>query len=76
MQKNTKYDPRAAAESQRIFCALHRLPLFAPPTGICWTCGKNIYYNYGPEPGDAYTVARAGNEHITGCPFCHRSFCD
>lgn len=23
-----------------------------------------------------YDVSRAGNEHITGCPFCHATFCD
>lgn len=70
------YDPKAAAERQKLYCKNRKLPLFAPPTGICWTCGLNIYYDYGPEMNHAYSVHEAGNQHITGCPYCHTSFCE
>lgn len=44
---------------------------FAPSNGICWNCGRDI------AEGDAgITLEQLGDYIITGCPYCHRSFCD
>lgn len=59
---------KAAAEDddpmakQAAFCKANKIPMFAPRTGICWSCHQQI-----PDRGD---------EHITGCPLCCRTYCD
>ena len=55
-----------AREAQAKLCAEKKLPHFAPHSGNCYSCGRNIY---GPGGYD-------GTSFITGCPFCHRSYCD
>jgi len=50
--------------TQERLCAERRLPHFAPWNGVCWSCGRQIY-----EELD-------GQSYVTGCPFCHRSYCD
>lgn len=37
---------------------------FGPSDGICWNCKKQIF------------EVLSGESAITGCPFCHRSYCD
>lgn len=59
---------RSAIADQEKYCRDHNDPLFAPADGFCHSCGKQIYTN-GYEQ-------RASNELITGCPHCHRSYCD
>ena len=44
---------------------------FAPSDGKCWRCGKNIAE--GPK---GITLEQLGDYIITGCPYCHRSFCE
>ncbi len=55
---------REAIEAQEELCASRGLPQFAPHDGICWSCFRQIY-----EELD-------GESFVTGCPFCHRSYCD
>jgi len=44
---------------------------FAPRDGRCWECGRDI------TKGDkAITVESLGDYIITGCPYCHRSYCE
>lgn len=45
-------------------------PDFAPASGRCWSCGKQIYSKNGISK--EYAATRL----VTGCPFCHRSYCD
>lgn len=59
---------RQAIAEQKQYCKDNKAPHFAPEDGFCWSCGKQIYAN-GYE-------GRASNELITGCPHCHRSYCD
>ena len=61
-------DVRKAIAEQKQYCKEHHDPHFAPQDGFCWSCGKQIYVN-GYED-------RASSELITGCPHCHRSYCD
>ena len=64
------FDINAAKKAQKKYCKEKEYPLFAPIDGVCWSCGKNIYCVNG------ISVEHASNNLITGCPFCHRSFCD
>lgn len=59
---------REAINAQEQYCKDNQVPHCAPEDGFCWSCGKQIYVN-GYEN-------RASNELITGCPHCHRSYCD
>jgi hypothetical protein len=54
----------SALTAQRRLCESRSLPHFAPSNGVCWSCGRQIY-----EELD-------GKSYVTGCPFCHRSYCD
>lgn len=48
-------------------------PYFAPGNGTCYRCNRNIYQNYMIEG----KVSKGhGNEFVTGCPHCHRSYCE
>lgn len=56
-------------QKQERYCEAFKKPLLAPPDGICYSCYRYIY-------DDGKTAYNAGKEHITGCPFCHRTYCD
>ena len=62
--------PTAAEKSaaQHGYCKEREYPMFAPGGGQCYSCGKQIY--------DKLSWKIASEGHITGCPHCHRSFCD
>jgi len=64
------YDINKSIARQDEYCRAHKLPHFAPVDGICWACGRNIYDK------DGISTKRASKEFITGCPHCHRSYCD
>ena len=61
-------DIKERIKAQSELCKKDNFPMFAPQDGFCWSCGKQIF----TERNDW----RARNEHITGCPECHRSYCD
>lgn len=61
---------KEACQTQKAYCDRKHYPYFAPPDGRCYRCGRNIYDEGG------YTVETAGNTLITGCPFCHYSYCE
>ena len=44
---------------------------FAPSDGRCWSCMEKI-----TEGDRGITVESLGEWIITGCPYCHRSYCD
>lgn len=58
---------REAIASQKTFCEENKIPMFAPQDGFCFSCGQQIYTRKANQ---------ASKEHITGCPYCHRSYCD
>ena len=67
------YDPDKAGEAQDRYCEEHHVPRFAPSKYADYRCGgcyKNIYRDGG------ISVEEAGRRLVTGCPFCHRSFCE
>lgn len=63
----------AAGKAQSNFCLANGLPEFAPHSGNCFRCGKNIYQL---DRFTGFSVRYAASHHITACPHCHYSFCD
>ena len=39
--------------------------------GRCYRCGHQIF-----NEDKGYTLEEAGNFVITGCPYCHYSYCE
>ena len=75
--KTETFNPTEACAAQAKYCQVNLYPHFAPGNGKCHSCGKNIYTKI--EHGDyssGISVESAGKSHITGCPHCHRSYCD
>ena len=61
----TREEITACIERQKELCK-GGFPMFAPDDGICWTCRRQIYQDPTTD----------GSILVTGCPFCHRSYCD
>lgn len=67
------FSPWKAEEAQKEYCKAHDAPEFFPNHYVgfmCYRCHRNIF-----SPG-GYSVEFASNHLITGCPFCHASYCD
>lgn len=66
-----EFNSHKARIAQRKYCEEKKYPDFAPiNTGICYSCRRDIFSEGG------ISVEEAATEHITGCPFCHHSYCD
>lgn len=79
----SKYDAPKAIEAQKEYSNENGSPQFAPKSGICWKCHKNIYEPYTrvviirgeeKEKTTGITVEEASNKVITGCPHCNYSY--
>lgn len=63
------FDTQAAIRAQTEYCESHNYPMFAPEfDGTCFKCHNNIY--------KLISLEEAGSRLITGCPYCHYSFCE
>lgn len=82
-----EFNNKLAREAQYNYCKEKGYTNFAPATGICWSCRIDIYSEIEQEDfgfmsqekvkfKTGISVKEAGEHHITGCPHCHRSFCD
>jgi len=74
-----EYDVVKARDAQSKLIKEKEFPYFPPSTGVCYSCGKNIYEAIKSPHGyysTGITVESAGKGLITGCPHCHRSYCD
>jgi hypothetical protein len=56
--------------NQERHCSKIGAPLFLPLNGMCFTCGSDIISALIKRGEDG------SKELITGCPICHRSYCD
>lgn len=76
-QEEPIYDSVKAHKAQKEYCEKNKLPHFAP-TRYCWSCNRDIYEEYVRESGftTGISVQQASSSLITGCPHCHRSYCD
>jgi hypothetical protein len=71
------YNVQESIAAQRKFCEQEGYPHFAPRSGVCYRCRRNIYElsnHRGFETG--IDVESAAKELVTGCPHCNRSYCD
>lgn len=51
-----------AMEKQKAYCEANKLPFFAPATGKCFKCGRE--------------VRDTDKALLTGCSHCHMTWCD
>lgn len=73
----SEFDKNKSIEAQKKYCKEKRYPHFAPSGGHCWSCGRNIYEPKENKYGTTgITLEQASNQLVTGCPHCHRSYCD
>lgn len=72
------YNIERAVRAQLAYCEHNNVPMFAPKSGVCSRCFRQIFmpivYPDGCQIG--ISVEYAANNLITGCPFCYASFCD
>ena len=63
---------------QKKYCDKSGAPHFAPSSGRCFNCNRNIYDDYVINGRDSkgITLESAEKELVTGCPHCNRSYCD
>ena len=54
---------------QKEMCRERDAPFFMPRSGYGWGCGGDVVAGEMAEGND-------GRILVTGCPFCHRSYCD
>ena len=59
-------EERAALVERRKMEFQHN-PDFCPADGICWSCKTDLVERYGD---------RFPRIYISGCPVCHRSYCE
>lgn len=72
-----KYDVQKSIEAQKRYCEEKGYPHFAPRSGVCWNCRRQIYEAVNNKYGETgITTEKAGRELVTGCPHCNRSYCD
>ena len=83
-----QFDVSKSIDAQRRLCEEKGYPHFAPRSGKCYRCHKQIYepieherkdWKTGEVTGHYITgidVEKAGKELVTGCPHCNRSYCD
>lgn len=66
----------AAKLAQEEYCEENGVPHFAPYSGICHRCFRNIYQRHVEKDKDdrGYTAQEARHTHITSCPHCNASF--
>lgn len=77
------FNAPTSIEAQRKYCEDNKAPHFAPRSGRCWSCGRNIYEEYKSVSFysdhvriTGITTEKAANSLVTGCPHCNRSYCD
>jgi hypothetical protein len=86
MDNQETYNIQDAIKAQAKYCEEEGAPHFAPNDGRCWRCHRNIYEKWEREDKgwdgkpitrvSGISVEKAGAELVTGCPHCHRSYCD
>lgn len=61
-------DVEEKIKAQDDLCAKRKYPHFVPYDGICYRCYRQIY--------EAISLDDAKETLISGCPYCHVSYCD
>lgn len=84
--ENQEYNIQLSIKGQKEQCEKTGAPHFAPKSGVCWKCRKNIYTphkqihlpgtQYESELTTGISIEKASSQLVTGCPHCNRSYCD
>lgn len=56
-------------EAYKKHCKEQGLPNFVPSSGKCFGCHREVFADYETKGADP-------DDFVTGCPHCHRTFCD
>lgn len=67
LRTNLQFTIAESVANQSALCKEEGYPHFAPRDGVCWDCHKNIYEHHHEN---------GGQRHVTGCPWCHWSYCE
>lgn len=70
------YNPAEAIKAQEEYCTAKHVPRFAPANGMCTYCQEQIYAPRRGKTTGGISLKEAGSRMVTGCPHCHRSFCE
>ena len=57
-------------EANTKWCRSKNLPQFVPETNICFHCRREVFRD--DKTGEGPGV----HDFVTGCPWCHTTFCD
>ena len=68
LDNDEQYSIEDKIEAQKNYVGRENYPFFAPPNGVCWCCHRQIY--------ERISYKSASTSLVTGCPHCHRSYCD
>lgn len=76
MEDLSMYDVAKACAAQDRYCEENHVPHFAPYSGQCFRCGRNIYYPIKTRTGyyTGVTIDYAAKNLVSGCPHCNASF--
>ena len=67
-QKTSDFDVEKSISAQAEYCEKTSAPHFAPKSGICWCCGKNIYALVGRKNGSMATwIGKTGRRNVPSC---------
>ena len=69
MSEITKEQREQFIKNQEKYCKENDAPFFMSRSGICYSCKQDIIPKLIAKGED-------GNYLVTGCPLCHRSYCD
>ena len=73
----SRFNTNQAAKAQSDLCAVKGYPHFAPYSGVCWSCKRNIFQEIDRgKYKTGISVKQASSTLITGCPHCNRTYCD
>ena len=72
-----EYNIEKSIKAQSLLVNAKSFPYFAPTNGVCYRCRNNIYTEIKKdEYSSGIDVEQAATSLVTGCPHCHRSYCD
>ncbi|WP_027633352.1 hypothetical protein [Clostridium hydrogeniformans] len=74
IKEKTIEEIRNCMRIQKELCEEKGYPNFAPSSGTCWKCNRNIYQSY--QIRERKSIGETGERLVTGCPHCFRSYCD
>ena len=64
-----RYNIQESIKAQADYCKRTEAPDFAPSSGVCWACKKNIYEQIGRKRGQSASwIGGTGYRRVESCP--------